>query len=146
MCSAIISGVASSEASKYTLRVSLVAALFRSSRVALGDLCEGSANAVQGADSGRVNALGGSPGDKCEVDVGVVMGESMEEERDTTYACFVSFDPCALIEASLASMAASSLCTATEKRRQKLGSWTMVGDVGLGSSKMFRLRSIRRWR
>ena len=70
--------------------------------------------------------MGGNAGDKWHCEVGVLMGESIGEERDTTYACFVSLLP--PLPDSAASMAASSLCTATEKRRQKLGSWTMVGE------------------
>jgi hypothetical protein len=72
--------------------------------------------------------MGGNAGDRWHCEVGVVTGESMGEERDTTYACFVSFFPFTPAIESAASMAASSLCTATEKRRQKLGSWTMAGD------------------
>lgn len=62
------------------------------------------------------------------------VGESMGEDRDTTYACLVScfrVPPPLLLSRSLARMAASSLCTATEKRRQKFGSWTMVGETGV---------------
>ena len=77
-----------------------------------------------GAESGRAKAAGGKAGERRVCEVGVV-GESRGEEWDTTYACFVSFLPLSM---SLASMAASSLCTATEKRRQKLGSCTMAGE------------------
>lgn len=56
-------------------------------------------------------------------------GESMGEVRDTTYACFVSLFPFEPLSVSAARIAASSLCTATEKRLQKLGSWTMAGCV-----------------
>lgn len=77
-----------------------------------------------------MNAAGGKAGERWHCEVGVVTdeGESMGEERDTTYACLVSFFP---VPASAASMAASSLCTATEKRRQKLGSWTIATLIGV---------------
>lgn len=129
LCRAIISGVFSSAASKYTLRVPLVAALLRCSLPCFVGCC---ANA--GAESGRVKAAGGKPGERWHCEVGVVMGEgeSMGEERDTTYACFVFPFPFAPFSStSWASIAASSLCTATEKRRQKFGSWTMAGGCGM---------------
>lgn len=86
------------------------------------------ASADAGADTGRMNALDGNAGERWHCEVGVVMGESKwedcrGEERDTMYACFVSFFP--VVPSSRASMAASSLCTAIEKRRQKLGSCTI---------------------
>ena len=46
-----------------------------------------------GAESGRVKAAaGGNAGERwlCEVGVVAEVGESRGEERDTTYACFVS--------------------------------------------------------
>ena len=72
-----------------------------------------------------MNAAGGKAGERWHCEVGVLTdeGESMGDERDTTYACLVSRFP---VPASAASIAASSLCTATEKRRQKFGSWTMM--------------------
>lgn len=121
LCRAIISGVFASCASKYTLLVPLVALLLRSSFL----FSFSDAKTKAGADRGRVNAAGGKAGERWHCEVGVLTheGESMGEERDTTYACLVSRFP---VPASAANMAASSLCTATEKRRQKLGSWTMV--------------------
>lgn len=64
------------------------------------------------------------------------MGESMGDERDTTYACLVSLVDFPPFAESLAIMAASSLCTATEKRRQKFGSWTMAGELVSESSQV----------
>lgn len=70
-----------------------------------------------------MEAAAGSVGARWHCDVGVVAGEAMGEERDTTYACLISL---VSLLASLERAAASLLCTATEKRRQKLGSCTIA--------------------
>jgi len=120
LCSAIISGVFVSNEEKYTLRVPLALLLRLLS-------CCFSWKTYAGADTGRVKAAGGKAGERWHCEVGDE-GESIGDERDTTYACLVSRFP---VAASAASMAASSLCTATEKRRQKFGSWTMVTLIGV---------------
>lgn len=129
-------------AAKNTLRVVAAWLLLRAFFLPFSPCTASGRNALAGADNGRVKAAAGkvggaaNAGDKWHCEVGVVAavaeaGESMGEERDTTYACLVGsrFPP---LSRSLASIAASSLWTATLKRLQKLGSWTMADMKGGG--------------